>query len=81
VPSADRSFSVCAGSRETGFDEGVYVLDHGVFDHLLDYAVLRHFVFAHSKKGAPGTKGVATETIIANLGHFGRTPAGISAAV
>jgi hypothetical protein len=24
--------------------------------HLLDYAVLRHFVFAHSKKAHPGRK-------------------------
>jgi hypothetical protein len=29
-----RSFWVCAGSRETSFDEGVYVLDRGVFNRL-----------------------------------------------
>jgi hypothetical protein len=30
-----RLFSVCTGSRETSFDEGVYVLDRGAFDDLI----------------------------------------------
>jgi hypothetical protein len=37
---------------------------------LLDYAVLRQLFFAHSKKGAPGTKALATEMIMAKLDHF-----------
>jgi len=79
--------SLCATQhRETSFDEGVYVLDRGVFDHLLEQAALRQFVFAHPKKGAPMTKAAVTEMIIANLDHFGRShwfprPNGFSAPV
>ena len=84
--SASRSFSVCAGSRETSFDEGVYVLDRGVFDHLIQWAALWQFVFAHSKKDAPMTKPTITEMIVANFDHFGRShgfpwPNGFSAPV
>ena len=57
-----------------------------MFDHLLKEAVLRHFVLAHSKKGAPVTKAAVAEMIIANLDHFDRShrfprPNGFSAPV
>jgi len=58
---------------EPSFDEGVYVLDRGVFDHLFEQAVLCEFVFAHSEKSAPVTKTAVTEMIIANLDYFGRS--------
>jgi hypothetical protein len=43
------------------------------FEHLIEQAVLRKFVFAHPKKGAPMTKAAVTEMIIANLDYFGRS--------
>jgi hypothetical protein len=34
--SSFRSFSAYAGSRETSFDEGAYVLDDGLLEHLIE---------------------------------------------
>jgi hypothetical protein len=66
-----RSFFICAGSRKSSFDEGAYVLDHGLLENLPEEAVLRQFVWAHSKKSAPMTKAQVTEMIIANLDDIG----------